>query len=895
MKKRIASAFLSTLLLLPLCCAITSAANSVNSPPTVIPAIREWEGSTGGFVFGDTVKISVTEAEISEAKKQIIADSFKSYLNILVVFTSENADISLITVPFEEKLGKDGYTLDITENNITVSASADIGLLYGIYTLLQSAKVDGKIPCGKAVDYSYYKHRGGMIDVARAWVPLEYVEEITKYFSFFKLNEIHLHINDVGENNYFIFRLESDVKGLTATDGYYTKEAYRAYQKRMLEYGVEVITEIDTPAHSACFSSAVPEYMMDTVHIDISNPKAVQFVKDLFDEYITGDDPVFVSKRVHIGTDEYPEGYNELMREYTDTLIKHINSRGYIPRFWGSFGGDGFNGETPVSSEAEANFWAVSLSDYNTMLNMGYDLINTCGPVLYIVPGGNYGFVDYYNLQYLYSGWFVNYLGYNSSTSIDPDHPQLLGADFALWNDTYTRYGGFSYHDIFDRLRGAVCLISEKTWCGEQTRNIPAEDFIARYDALSLYAPLGDAGRHSVADINKTVPEGVKSFGWPYVASVDVTLNSLDTKITLFGGEEGEFYISSDGSAGFKRGVYDFKYRCNIPVGETTNIKLIADNRQTLLCVDDTYYYYPVNTKNPSLVQSSTFVLPLEQIGAGIDGSVENLTVKSETVDINNYAVNGNYALNKPVTVSALEVTDGRFKESFAVDGNLDTRLSFSAKADEQWMVVDLQTIHNVNKVVIDFYEHISDYSVLVSVDGIDFTEVARIQQGVDQAKQVDTVTFDTVEARYIKYQQHKRFYISDWNTYYSGGIREFEVYGFEPADYNALVNKASKYILDKKASTDDLRKSMSALASYLQQEHIFNSHLQALAEKLQADITAYEAEAGNTSKTASDASEVSQPEKYPKTHLGVWLAAGVGAVALLSAAAFALIKRKKK
>ena len=55
-------------------------------------------------------------------------------------------------------------------------------------------------------------------------------------------------------------------------------------------------------------------------------------VKDLLDEYMTGDDPVFVSKRVHIGTDEYPAGYNELMRAYTDELIDHVNSRGYIPR-----------------------------------------------------------------------------------------------------------------------------------------------------------------------------------------------------------------------------------------------------------------------------------------------------------------------------------------------------------------------------------------------------------------------------------------------------------------------------------------------------------------------------------------------------------------------------------
>ena len=116
-----------------------------------------------------------------------------------------------------------------------------------------------------------------MIDVARAYLPLEYVEEITKYYAYFKLNEIHLHINDIGENDYFIFRLESDVEGLTATDGYYSKDDYRAYQKRMLDYGITVITEIDTPAHSACFGKVVPELMLDGRHLDVSKPETVEF------------------------------------------------------------------------------------------------------------------------------------------------------------------------------------------------------------------------------------------------------------------------------------------------------------------------------------------------------------------------------------------------------------------------------------------------------------------------------------------------------------------------------------------------------------------------------------------------------------------------------------------
>ena len=41
-----------------------------------------------------------------------------------------------------------------------------------------------------------------MIDVGRMFMPLEYVEEIARYMSWFKLNQIHMHLNDTGYNNF---------------------------------------------------------------------------------------------------------------------------------------------------------------------------------------------------------------------------------------------------------------------------------------------------------------------------------------------------------------------------------------------------------------------------------------------------------------------------------------------------------------------------------------------------------------------------------------------------------------------------------------------------------------------------------------------------------------------
>ncbi|MEG2117821.1 MAG: family 20 glycosylhydrolase [Clostridia bacterium] len=576
-------------LLMPFLGAFASAASNENpnKAPTVVPAIREWKGTKGKYTLKKDARIVLQKSNlISEARKKIIKDYFADMIGFNIDFAEglpKSGDIFLCDAAKNDTIGSEGYTLEISDS-VTIQSNTEQGFFYGIITILQSIYADGYVPCGSAVDYPMYPVRSGMVDVARAYVPLEYVEEITKYMAWFKMNEIHLHINDQGANGYAIFRLESDVKGLTATDGFYTKKDYRDYQKRMLNYGISVLTEIDTPAHSACFSGNVPdEYMFDQYHIDINNPDAVQFIKNLFDEYITGDDPVFVSKKVHFGTDEFPAGYNEQMRAYTNSLIEHINSRGYTPRFWGSFGNEGFNGTTPVSNKSEANFWAVSLSDYKVLFEMGYDIINTCGPVLYVVPGGNYGFVNYYNLSSMYKNWFINYMGTDASTAVAYDNPQLKGASFALWNDRYTEWGGFSIFDIFDRLRGQICFISEKTWCGEQTRTMSADDFVARFNALSKRAGNTNPGRTVDFPVTTDNFSQYKSVGFPYLASIDVLVNEYAPNSSIFYGGDGELYVSSNGKIGFNRDVYNFTFYYRIQKGKWVNIKLYADTRETVL------------------------------------------------------------------------------------------------------------------------------------------------------------------------------------------------------------------------------------------------------------------------------------------------------------------------
>lgn len=883
--------------------AVSANSQTLNSAPKVIPAVREWKPSTGKFVPKIGMRIVLTSGtQISDGLKKVISDYFNDIAKIQVSFVTETAESGDIVLTLSAEspetindiriaaLGNEGYLMNV-DDTVDIFAFTPKGLLYGIITLLQSYVADGYMPKGEVYDFPTYPIRSGMLDVARAYVPLEYVEEITKYFAWFKLNEIHLHINDTGSDGVGYFRLESNVPGLTS-EQHYTKAEYRDYQKNMIDYGVDVVTEIDTPAHSKCFNNAVPDLMFDDHHLDITNTKAVSFICDLWDEYITGDDPVFVSRTVHFGTDEFPDGYNEQMRAYTDTLIKHLRSRGCTPRFWGSFGGKGFNGSTPVSGDAQTNFWAVELSDYKTLFKMGYDVINTCGPVLYCVPGGNYGFADYYDLRTLYSTWYVNYMGYGESTSVKYDDPQLKGASFALWNDLWCDWGGFSVFDIFDRLRYQVCLISEKTWCGEQTREISPDDFISRFGILSLRSGGSNPGRHEALPINQSDANGIKSVGYPYLLTANINISAYGTE--LFSGSDSKLYVNKTGRLCFDRESYTFTFNALIPKDTDVKIQLFADSSRTMLIIDDTWFYKPINSRNPEGDKKggSTFVLPLESISP----AVKSFEITEHTFSLSDMLYNTNLALNKKVTVSGLEVDYG-LNEPLAVDGNQDTRLSFARDKDEQWMIVDLGTVRDINKVIIRYFERVPAYEIHVSEDGENYKkvyEVSGLEEGTRGA--VDTIDFDAAKARYVKYVQLKRWYCVDYSTYYSGGITEFEVYGPTP-DHSELMNEAEK--IDDSAVKTAIRE----INNYLKRKEIYAPHINGLYNALALAVDNYNnppavsseepsSEADFSDAVMSDNNSSESPEASSNAMIPIAIAAAVLAVA---GVAIAVLKKRKK
>ena len=172
-----------------------------NEKPNVVPGLREWDGAEGTFELTEESRIVYTE-ESQKAAAQILKTYIKDMLEMdtPVVSGEANAgDIAFETAYTTEELGSEGYYMNI-DDVVTISAPADTksGWLYGAASITQILyqSDDFTAPKGLTRDYPQYEVRAGMIDVGRMYIPLEYLEEMTIYMSFYKMNEAHIHIND---------------------------------------------------------------------------------------------------------------------------------------------------------------------------------------------------------------------------------------------------------------------------------------------------------------------------------------------------------------------------------------------------------------------------------------------------------------------------------------------------------------------------------------------------------------------------------------------------------------------------------------------------------------------------------------------------------------------------
>lgn len=637
--------------------------------PQVIPALQQWKAAKGKLVLPEAGKVIVSPEEEKELKEgaEILVQDLKEMFGWdyrVEVGKKEKGTVYLTLGKPDKTLGEEGYRMNI-QSEVTIEAPTAKGVFWGTRTLLQMIhnQPEGLMK-GRATDFPLYPNRGFMIDVARKFFTMDYLRDYVKILSFYKLNELQVHLNDNGfveffgndwNKTYAAFRLESErFPGLTAKDGSYTKEEFRDFQIMAARYGINVIPEIDVPAHSLAFTHYNPrlaadkkEYGMD--HLDLYKQEVYDFVDTLFDEYLSGENPVFVGPEVHIGTDEYNRKESEQFRHFTNHYLDFVSKYGKTPRLWGSL--NVMKGNTPVDLKGKVvSAWNYDWMDVQTCLDAGAKVVNLCDGLLYLVPAAHY-YYDYLNYQWLYENWMPEMMR-PEDPKMTVRHPNFLGAMLAVWNDHVGN--GISQQDVHCRTFPGLQMVCEKMWKGENKDKVPFEQFMAlcattpEAPGVNLLAKvdkrteLTETGKEVTLSGTEAVTTEVDEIGYPYAVEFELCPDSApNIDAILFKGPHSEFVSNwqNTGKFAFRRDGYEFVFHSyRLPAGQWTKIRIEGDAKGTSLFVDGqlqerlegrvSEHYNEVHKRKDRIWYQETLIFPLKQLGdarMGFKGKVRNL------------------------------------------------------------------------------------------------------------------------------------------------------------------------------------------------------------------------------------------------------------------------------
>lgn len=664
------------ILALAACCMLSAGAlwADINLKPFVVPELKTWSGAEGQTALSG--RIVVKNAKLKAVAAALAADYKEMFGKELTIVNgaTKGGDV-VLSLKKNKALGDEGYTMNVG-SAVEITAATERGAFWATRTLLQIAEQhkDGNLPKGKTTDVPEYKLRGFMIDCGRKFIPMSYLRDLAKIMAYYKMNTLQVHLNDNGFRQYFggdwnktqaAFRLECDTyPGLTAKDGSYSKQEFIDFQKLAEQNGVEVIPEIDAPAHSLAFTQykneiGSKEYGMD--HLDLFNPETYKFMDGLWKEYIGGKNPVFIGKRVHIGTDEYSNAKKDVVekfREFTDHYIKYVESFGKQAVVWGAL--THANGDTKVKNKGVLmDIWYNGYADPVEMKKQGYKLVSIPDGLVYIVPAAGY-YYDYLNCQYLYEHWTPAVIG---NKTFEENDPMIEGGMFAVWNDHAGN--GISTKDVHHRVYPALQTLAVKCWTGKDTK-MPYAEFDSKRAELSEAPGVNELGRlgkpGSVVLEKATVNAGetlnAEEIGYNYAVTFTIDGKQEANGTELFRSANAVVYLADpeQGKLGFERDGYRNLFNYRIPAGEKHTITIEGTNKMTRLLVDGavkeelgpktlyvmrdqdrahyqvkgTYTYEPVVYQpTDQIYYQRTLVFPLRKAG-NFKSTITNLKVEAK-------------------------------------------------------------------------------------------------------------------------------------------------------------------------------------------------------------------------------------------------------------------------
>ncbi|HOD94483.1 MAG TPA: family 20 glycosylhydrolase [Candidatus Hydrogenedentes bacterium] len=204
-------------------------------------------------------------------------------------------------VRFDAKtLKQQGYTLDISEKDITIIAADEPGLFYARQTLAQIQRLyagSGRIPCLHIEDWPDFPNRGVLLDIARDKVPtMQTLYEYVDLLAHLKFNQLQLYT----EHSFAYPGHEVVWKNASPV----TPDEIRELDRYCAARYIELVPNQNSFGHMERWL-AHPEYsslaeIPGRSDLCPTNPGSIALLKSMYDSLL----PCFSSSQVNVGCDE---------------------------------------------------------------------------------------------------------------------------------------------------------------------------------------------------------------------------------------------------------------------------------------------------------------------------------------------------------------------------------------------------------------------------------------------------------------------------------------------------------------------------------------------------------------------------------------------------------------
>jgi hexosaminidase len=336
----------------------------------VFPTPLSYKKTAGTFVINSAIRITADPMFAAEA--ELLAHALSAGLGKSVPVNGTGSGAAIVFVK-DTISSAEGYRMVITPKEIRIGASDAAGAFYAIQSLqsmlppsfVGKAQKSVQIAAAEINDKPRFGLRAFMLEVGRNFQPKSEVLKVIDAMALYKLNVLHMHLNDdegwrleipglpelteVGSkrghttndsNNLLPSYGSGPVVGVNSGSGFYSRADYIDILKYAKQRHIKVIPEIETPGHAraaiksmdaryqkyikAGDKTKAEEYLLRDLQdksvyrsvqgwndnvINVALPSTYHFLEKVTDEMISMyKDAGADLETVHFGGDEVPAG-----------------------------------------------------------------------------------------------------------------------------------------------------------------------------------------------------------------------------------------------------------------------------------------------------------------------------------------------------------------------------------------------------------------------------------------------------------------------------------------------------------------------------------------------------------------------------------------------------------